>query len=177
MLPMTVPTSLRRARATRPAAAVAAGALCVALLTACTGGSDDPAEPAPSGTTATSDSTPTDGATDGTLTAQETCTTMYVDGDEPLERRVVSALVGISKGTDTDTVGSMTAVGIELGALSAKAPEEFSAAIAKVREPFLQLQENLDAGTEETVLDIRSAHEGLSEMRELCGTADGASGA
>lgn len=183
MLPMTAHLSpSRRARATRPAAAVTAGLLSLLLLGACSGGDGtDGADPEPSGSTTSATDAATDEATDGatdgatsdgddTLTAEEACAAMYVEGDEPLERRVVAALVGISEGADTDTVGTMTAVGTQLGSLYVKAPEEFTAAITKVREPFLQLQENLDAGTESVDLDIASAHEGLTEYRELCGT-------
>ncbi|WP_435738399.1 hypothetical protein V5D56_07385 [Cellulosimicrobium sp. PMB13] len=169
-------------------AVVVAGVLCAALLTACSGGPDEPTDPTPSDAASASPSdTPSDTAstdagaeeTDGTaspdetLTAQQACAAMYVDGGEPLERRVVAALVGISEdGAGTDTVGTMTAVGIELGSLSVTVPTEFEGAVEKVRVPFLQLQENLDTGTEESVdLDIASAREGLTEYRELCDAA------
>ncbi|OLT50981.1 hypothetical protein [Cellulosimicrobium sp. CUA-896] len=116
MLPMTA-----LLRPARPAAAV----LGVLLLAACSGGGDDAADPTPSGTptsTATQDAGDggdgSDGNTaspDAVLTLQEACTAMYVDGDEPLERRVVAALVDVSEGADTESVSAMTAVGIELG--------------------------------------------------------------
>ncbi|WP_158068930.1 hypothetical protein [Cellulosimicrobium sp. CUA-896] len=57
-------------------------------------------------------------------------------------------------------------------------PDELTDAVAAVRVPFLQLQENLDAGTEPTVeLDVASAHEGLTAYRETCADAGGDTGA
>ncbi|MCB7135208.1 hypothetical protein [Cellulosimicrobium marinum] len=165
------PAVTRRARAAGPAVVV--GVLCAALLGACTGTSDDPDDPAPSATTTTAPTTePAD--PDAPLSAQQACAAMYVDGDEPLERRVVAALVDVSEGADTESVQAMTAVGIELGSLSVRVPEEFTDAVDQVRVPFLQLQENLDTATEESVdLDVASAHAGLTAYRELCGTTDG----
>jgi hypothetical protein len=163
-------------------AAVVAGVLCAALLTACSGGADEPDDPTPSATSSTgagADATDGTASPDETLTAQQACAAMYVDGDEPLERRVVAALVGISEdGAGTETVSTMTAVGIELGSLSVTVPPEFEGAVDAVRVPFLQLQENLDTGTEESVdLDVASAREGLTEYRELCDAAGETSGA
>jgi hypothetical protein len=187
MLPMTVqPRRTRGTCAARPAAGVV-GVLCVLLLAACSGGGEDPADPTPSDgptTTATEDGTD-DGAAggtgtaspDGALSVEQACTAMYVEGDEPLERRVVAALVDISEGADTASVGTMTAVGIELGSLSADVPDELTDAVAAVRVPFLQLQENLDSGTEPSVeLDVASARAGLTEYREVCDAAGGTTG-
>ncbi|MFC8921155.1 hypothetical protein [Cellulosimicrobium sp. NPDC057127] len=160
-------------RAVRPA--VVAGVVGVLLLGACSGGADGTADPAPSDTptsTATGTASP-----EGTLTVQEACSAMYVDGDTSLERRVVAALVDISEGADTDSVATMTAVGIELGSLSVDVPAELADAVDAVRVPFLQLQENLDAGTEPSVeLDVASARAGLTEYREVCDAAGGPAG-
>jgi hypothetical protein len=176
MLSMTTrtPAPSRRVRT----AGAAAGLLCALLLGACSGQDADEPGPAPSGPGTT---TPDAGGTpdpDAPLTVREACVRMYVEGEDPLEGRVVAALVGISEGADTDSVRAMTAVGIELGSLSARAPEELAGAVDKVRVPFLQLQENLDTGTEESVdLDIASAREGLTELRAACEDAGEAAGA
>lgn len=179
MLSMALRPALSRPAASRPAVLVT-GVLCAALLTACSGGSDETADPTPSATpsassssTAGADETDGTASPDETLTLQQACAAMYVDGGEPLERRVVDALVAISEdGAGTETVGTMTAVGIELGSLSVTVPSELEGAVEKARVPFLQLQENLDTGTEESVeLDVASAREGLTEYRELCDAA------
>jgi hypothetical protein len=191
MLPMTVqPLRTRGTRSARPAAAGVAGLLGVLLLAACSGGDDGAADPSPSDTpTSTSTTNGADAgeesdegtgtaSPDGTLTVRQACTAMYVEGDAPLERRVVEALVDISEGADTDSVSTMTAVGIELGSLSADVPDELTEAVAAVRVPFLQLQENLDAGTEPSVeLDVASAHDGLTQYRAVCDAAGGTAGA
>ncbi len=186
MLPMTaLLRPVRGARAARPAAVVTA-ALGVLLLASCSGGGDDAADPTPSVSptgTPSGDASPDDSegapdegtaSPDGTLTVSQACAAMYVDGDDPLERRVVAALVGISEGASTESVAAMTAVGIELGSLSADVPAELEDAVAAVRVPFLQLQENLDTGTEPSVeLDVASAHDGLTAYREVCADAGG----
>lgn len=189
MLPMTVqPRPVRGVRAARPGVVGVAGLLGLLLLTACSGGGDDAADPAPSGTPTSSASEDAPDESTGTaspdeaFTVQQACAAMYVEGDEPLERRVVAALVDVSEGADTESVSTMTAVGIELGTLSTRVPDELGEAVTAVRVPFLQLQENLDTGTEASVdLDVASAREGLTEYRAVCdaageGTGDGVQG-
>ncbi|MBD5785267.1 hypothetical protein IF650_03655 [Cellulosimicrobium terreum] len=157
MLPM------RLHPAHRATAATLAAALTVALLAACSSPDDEsPTDPAPSGTA-------TDDATDAPLTADEACAAMYTETDPPLERSIGDALVGVSEGLDAETAGAMTTVGIQLGGLSTRVPPEFDDAVAQIRVPFLQLQETLDTGTEESVdLDVASARDGLVAYRGLC---------
>ncbi|WP_069385353.1 hypothetical protein [Cellulosimicrobium cellulans] len=169
---------VRGVRAAPRGAVGVAGLLGLLLLTACSGGGGDAADPTPSGTPTSSapedapDETAGTASPDEAYTLQEACTAMYVDGGEPLERRVVAALVDVSEGADTDSVSAMTAVGIELGSLSTKVPDELTEAVAAVRVPFLQLQENLDTAAESSVdLDVASAHDGLTEYRAVCDAA------
>ncbi|WP_157802482.1 hypothetical protein [Sediminihabitans luteus] len=101
----------------------------------------------------------------------ETCTEMYVGGGDPLERAVGDVLIRASQGFDGTVASSMNAVGKRLQELEKSAPTSFTAAIQKVEQPFLQVQEGLDQGTESTEIDIASATEGLTEIRDLCADA------
>jgi hypothetical protein len=106
---------------------------------------------------------------EGPLDRDQACAAMYVSGEKPLERRVGDALVGASENFDVSAADTMHALAIELGRLEERMPEDMSAALAKVRVPFVQMQEHIDDASAETIeLDIASATEGLKELRALC---------
>lgn len=129
---------------------------------------EDPAFPA------TPSSTPSVSAggtvpAEGPLDHEQACAAMYVSGEKPLEQRIGDALVSASQNFDVTAADTMHAMAIELGELEERVPDDMAAALAKVRVPFTQLQEHLDAATGEDVqLDIASATDGLKEFRALC---------
>jgi hypothetical protein len=106
---------------------------------------------------------------EGPLDHDQACAVMYVSGETPLEQRIGDALVNASQNFDVSAADTMHALAIELGQLEDRVPDDMAAALAKVRVPFTQLQEHLDAATGEDVqLDIASATDGLKELRTLC---------
>ncbi|PZR51784.1 hypothetical protein DNL40_15050 [Xylanimonas oleitrophica] len=156
----------RPARTRRLRAAAAPVAALLALgLAACTG-TDDEAAPTPSGTPSVS---VTAVPSHGPLDAAQACAAMYLTGDAPLERRVGQAIVGVSGGLTDETASNAYDVDQDLAQLQGRVPEEFSAALDKVRVPFTQLRTAIDAGTQQDVqLDVASTTEGLKEYRALC---------
>ena len=165
--------ALRPRRASRAALPlVLAAGLVTGVLAGCTddGGTEPGAETTPSSTPS---STPSASAgtvpAEGPLDRDQACAAMYVSGEKPLERRVGDALVGASENFDVSAADTMHALAIELGRLEERMPEDMSAALAKVRVPFVQMQEHIDDASAETIeLDIASATEGLKELRALC---------
>jgi hypothetical protein len=144
-------------------------ALAAGLALAGCSGSDGGSEAAP-----TSSGTPSVDAgstvpTDGPLDADQACAAMYVTGDDHLEERIGDTLVAVSGAFDAANADRMHALAVELGKLAERVPDEFAAALEKVRAPFTQLQEHIDSGTADSVeLDIASATQGLKDYRALC---------
>lgn len=169
---MRAPRLPRRPRALARAAALPLAAALLLGTTACSGGSD---EGSGAGADAAASSAPSPSTTvrsvpsEGPLDADQACAAMYVSGDEQLERRVGQALLDVKEGLSSETAMQMHTVGTELGELQTRVPEEFAAALEKVRVPFVQLQTELDAASSTSVeLDVASATEGLKEYRALC---------
>lgn len=160
----------RFSRASRAALPLALGAgLVVGMVAGCSDSSVD--EPA---AVATPSSTPSVSAgstvpAQGPLDHDQACAAMYVSGDQPLERRIGEALVGANENFDVSAADRMHAMAVELGRLEERVPDDLAAALAKVRVPFTQMQEHLDAASGESVqLDIASATDGLKEFRAIC---------
>jgi hypothetical protein len=165
------PSSLRDTPAVRPSAVragIVAGGLALALA-GCSGSGEDTA-----GATPTPSSTPTtsEGATvpdDGPLDRDQACAAMFVSGETTLEKRIGDTLVEASQTFDPSVADQMHVVALELGDLEQRVPDDFAPAVQKLRVPFTQMQEHLDAATGDSVqLDVGSAADGLEEYRALC---------
>ena len=159
------PTSRRAARTAVP---IALATVLATLVAGCTEQGEQP-ETAPTPSSTPSVSARSTVPVEGPLDRDQSCAVMYVSGDTPLERRIGNALVGASENFDVAAADTMHALAVELGQLEARVPDDHAAALAKVRVPFTQLQEHLDAASGENVeIDIQSATEGLKEFRALC---------
>lgn len=160
--PVTTPSAGLRARG-----ALVAAAATLVLLTGCSGGGEPEASASPSESVSASPSANPD--PDAPLDANQACAAMYVHGDETLEERIGTALVGASDGLDVAAADQMHALAVELGRLESRVPEEFQGPVEKIRVPFLQLQEGLDlADSTQIELDVASTVEGLKEFEQLC---------
>ncbi|WP_125772992.1 hypothetical protein [Antribacter gilvus] len=161
----------RRAAARGPAAVVTSGLALALLLAGCTaeGGPEAGASATPSGS-ASASGEPADEATDGPMDATQACAAMFVSGEEQLDDEVASALLDVSKdGLGSGNADRMHALGLRLGRLENRVPAEFQEPLQKIRVPFLQVQESLDAMDGGDIqLDIGSATDGLKEYTALC---------